>query len=122
MIGDYISSTGGSRSPSAFLRFHRERGALADAAHVLELMDRVGSFVRFLASITEIVAESLTVTDGIQGDPVSHRGSFQIGRKWPYALRTIIDWLSMYGLTNIHRFIGNKRAPHSREAKERENG
>lgn len=74
-------------------------------AHVL---GQRGSFVRLLASITETAAESLTVTDGIQGDPVSHRTRLNQPQVAACSA-TIIDWLSMYGLTNIYRLIGNAR-------------
>lgn len=66
------------------------------------------SFVRLLASITETAAESLTVTDGIQGDPVSHRTRLNQPQVAACSA-TIIDWLSMYSLTNIYRLIGNAR-------------
>lgn len=67
-----------------------------------------GSFVRLLASITEIAAESSTVTDGIQDDPVSHRTRLNQPQVAACSA-TIIDWLTMYGLTNIYRLIGNAR-------------
>lgn len=49
------------------------------------------------------------MTDGIQGDPVSHRTRLNQQPQVAACSATIIDWLSMYGLTNIYRLIGNAR-------------
>lgn len=89
---DFFALLRGSRWRSACFRIDGQRG----------------SFVRLLASITEITAESLTVTDDIQGDPVSHRTRLNQPQVAACSA-TIIDWLSMYGLTNIYRLIGNAR-------------
>lgn len=59
----FVNFLAPSREPLSSLR----RGAC------FRIDGQRGSFVRLLASITGIAAESLTVTDGIQGDPVSHR-------------------------------------------------
>jgi len=70
MIGDYISTRWWSQS-SGFLHSMLQDSRWRSACFRIDRQH--GSFVLFLASITEIAAESLTVTDGIQGDPVSHR-------------------------------------------------
>lgn len=71
MIGDYTSSVAIAIS-STSLSSVGSRDSRCGACFRIDRTAR-GSFVRLLASITEIAAESLTVTDGIQGDSVSHR-------------------------------------------------
>ena len=63
-----------------------------------------------LASITKIAVESLTVTDDIQGDPVSHRTRLNQPQSGCMLRDEVIDWrLLLFSLTNIYRLIGSAR-------------